>query len=294
MDVLVQTLILGVMIGGVYALMGVGLNLIFGVMRVANFAHGVFYMLGGYAAYFITVASGVPLPLAMLGAMLVGGAVGYFVNAVLLRPVYRKRMDRPGEFTLIVTFALGLIGVSAATAFLSASYRRFPGMWPDTLSLGGVVHFSGDRLVAFLAAVLLVGGLLWLVRFTDLGRAWRALTQNRTGAQVVGVDVFRLANLAFATSGALAAAAGAVLVPLYLAYPSMGDPVVVKSFVIVVLGGLGSIGGSLAGGFLLGLAEALGSVYISSGYTDAYGFVIMLLVLLFLPRGLFGTQQREV
>lgn len=294
MQGILQTLILGTAIGGVYALMGVGLNLIFGVMRVANFAHGAFYMAGGYAAYFVTRATGAPMPVAVLGAMIAGAAFGYLVNALLLWPVYRSRIERPSEFTLIVTFALSLMATSAATVFLSPNYRKFDGMWPDTLTLFGLVSLSGDRLVAFAAALVLLGALLWLVYFTDLGRGWRALTQNRMGADVVGVDTFRLANYAFATSGALAAAAGAVLVPLYLAYPTMGETVIVKSFVIVVLGGLGSIAGSLAGGFILGWAEAFGSVYIGSGYTDIYGLAIMLLVLFFQPRGLFGSLEREV
>ncbi len=294
MQTAVQTLILGTAIGGVYALMGVGLNLIFGVMRVANFAHGALYMIGGYAAYYLTLATGAPMPVAVIGAMVVGGCVGYFVNAILLRPVYRSRLERPSEFTLIVTFALSLMATSAAAVFLTPNYRKFEGMWPDTITLFGFVSMSGDRAVAFVTALILLCALLWLVHFTDLGRGWRALTQNRMGADIVGVDVFRLANLAFATSGALAAAAGAVLVPLYLAYPTMGESVIVKSFVIVVLGGLGSIAGSLVGGFLLGWAEALGSVYIGSGYTDIYGLVIMLVVLLFLPRGLFGISEREV
>jgi len=293
MGLFLQTLLLGTTIGGLYALMGVGLNLIFGVMRVANFAHGVLYMVGGYAAYYLIMAAGVPLPVAVIGAMLAGGAVGYVINAVFLRPVYRSSIERPSEFTLIITFALSLMGTSAATVFLTPNYHRFVGLWPRTLQVLGL-HLAGDRIVAFAVALLLIAALLWLVHFTDLGRGWRALTQNRTGAEIVGVDVFRLANLAFATSGALAAAAGAVLVPLYLAYPTMGDSVVVKSFVVVVLGGLGSIVGSLIGGFVLGWAEAIGSVYLSSGFTDIYGFAIMLLVLLFMPRGLFGIIQREL
>jgi branched-chain amino acid transport system permease protein len=226
--------------------------------------------------------------------MFAGAGAGFLINAVFLRPVYRQRLDRPSEFTLIVTFALGLVGSAAATAIFSANYRHFQGISSQSIDLAGIVSMSGDRLFACAVAILLIGGLLWLVNFTDVGRGWRALTQNRMGAEVVGVDVFRLSNLAFATSGALAAAAGAILVPLYLAYPTMGESVVVKSFVIVVLGGLGSIIGSLVGGLLLGLAEALGSVYISSGFTDLYGLAIMLLVLLFMPRGLFGVVQREL
>ena len=288
-----QTLVLGVMIGGVYALMAVGLNLIFGVMRIANFAHGVLYMAGGYAGFYASHALGTPFFVSVLLAMVAGAALGFAINAVLLRAVYRRRLERPSEFTLIVTFAVSLMGSSAATALFSPDYRRFSGPFPGILQLGPI-HLAGDRVTAFATALLLCAALLWIVARTDVGRGWRALTQNTVGAAVVGIDVFRLANLAFATSGALAAAAGAVLVPLYLAYPTMGDAAVVKSFVIVVLGGLGSVAGSLVGGVILGVAEALGSVYLGSGFADVYGFAIMLLVLLFMPEGLFGAREREL
>lgn len=294
MHLFVQTLALGIAIGGLYALMGVGLNLIFGVMRVANFAHGALYMAGGYAAYWAISLLRVPMLIGILSAALVGGVVGYLINAVLLRPIYRTRMDRPSEFTLIVTFAFSLIASAAATAVFHPDYRRFVGLWPTTIDVGGWIRMSGDRIVAFAAAMILIGVLLWLVYYTDLGRGWRALTQNRTGAQVVGVDVYRLANLAFGVAGLLAAAAGGLLVPLYLAYPNMGDSVVVKSFVIVVLGGLGSIGGSMLGGFVLALSEALGSTYLSPAYTDIYGLALMIAILLLRPQGLFGRAVRAI
>jgi branched-chain amino acid transport system permease protein len=295
MHAFVQLLVLGTAIGGVYALMGVGLNLIFGVMRVANLAHGALYMLGGYAGFFAVSETGLPLPVGILAALLVGGAAGWLTNAVLLRPVYRtRRLERPSEFTLIVTFALSLAASSGATIFFSTDFRRVPGLWPVDLNFGGWALINGDRLVAFGVAVLLVALLMWVVHFTDIGRGWRALTQNPLGAEVVGIDTFRLANLAFAASGALAAAGGAVLVPVYLAYPTMGSSVIVKSFVVVVLGGLGSIGGSLVGGFLLAWAEAFGAVYIDPAYTEIYGLGIMLLVLLVMPNGLFGRAARAV
>jgi branched-chain amino acid transport system permease protein len=290
----VQVFVLGTAIGGLYALMGVGLNLIFGVMRVANMAHGAFYLIGGYAAYFVAARAHLPLPLAMLAALGISAAAGWTMNATLLRPLYRRRVDRPSEFVLIVTFALSLVVSSGATVLFSTDYQRISGFWPVDLNLGGWVLISGDRLVAFGFAVVLIALLLWLVRFSDVGRGWRALTQNRKGAEIVGIDVFRLSNLAFATAGALAGAAGAILVPVYLAYPTMGSSALVKSFVVVVLGGLGSITGSLVAGFILAWAEAFGSVYLDPAYSDLYGFAIMIAVLLVLPNGLFGRMGRVV
>lgn len=290
----VQILVLGTTIGGLYALMGVGLNLIFGVMRVANLAHGAFYTVGGYAALVGATMIGLPLPLAVLFAILTSGLAGYLLNATVLRVLYKRRVERPSEFVLIVTFALGLAVSAAATIVFSSDYQRIPGFWPANLDLNGWVLIAGDRVVAFAFAVGLIGALLWVVRFTDIGRGWRALTQNPAGAEVVGIDVFRLSNLAFATSGALAGAAGAILVPVYLAYPTMGSVVLVKSFVVVVLGGLGSIGGSLIAGFLLAWAEVFGSIYLSPAYSELYGFTIMILVLLIRPSGLFGRMGRAV
>jgi len=289
-----QVFVLGTAIGGLYALMGVGLNLIFGVMRVANLAHGALYMVGGYAAYFAATRAHLPLALAMAVAVLASGAAGYALNATVLRPLYRQRLERPSEFVLIVTFALSLVASSAATVLFSSDYQKINGFWPVDLDLGGWAMISGDRVVAFAFALVLIAGLIWLVYFTDTGRGWRALAQSRSGAEIVGIDVFRLSNLAFATSGALAGAAGAILVPLYLAYPTMGSSALVKSFVVVILGGLGSIAGSLIAGFLLAWAEVFGSIYIDPAYSDLYGFSIMILVLLLRPNGLFGKLGRMV
>lgn len=287
----VQILALGTAIGGLYTLMGVGLNLIFGVMRVANMAHGSLYLIGGYVAYLAAGRAHLPLPLAILAAVLVAGGAGYALSATLLRPAQGGRIERPSEFVLIVTFALSLVVSSGATLAFSSDYQRIDGFWPVNLNLGGWVLISGDRLVASGFALALIAGLLWLVRFSDIGRGWRALTQSPAGAEIVGIDVRRLSNLAFAASGALAGAAGAILVPVYLAYPSMGSSALVKSFVVVVLGGLGSITGSLVAGLVLAWAEVFGSIYLDAAYSDLYGFAIMIAVLLLRPHGLFGKMS---
>lgn len=291
METLLQALSLGIAIGGTYALMGVGLNLIFGVMRIANFAHGALYMIGGYAAFYAFTGTGLPIAVAMLLAIAVGGASGYLVNAVFLRQLYKTRVERPIDFAFIVTFALSMFLGSAAIATVGSGYKRLPGLWNENVHLFSSVQMSGNRIVAFVGALALIGLLLWVVKRTDIGRGWRALTQSLTGAEVVGLDVFRLANLAFATSGMLAAAAGSLLVPIYLAYPGMGSWVLSKSLIIVVIGGLGSIGGGLVGGFALALAEVFGAVYIDPNFTEVYGFAAMLLILLLRPQGLFGSRM---
>lgn len=294
MHLVVQTLVLGLLIGGIYALLAVGLSLIFGVMRVVNFAHGAIYMLGGFGAYYASESVGLPFVVGLLAALAVGAAVGSLIDALLLRPVHSVRVDRPGEYTLIVTFALTLLLTASAIALFGAEFRGVSGFWNRNLRLGDWINVSGDRVVAFGIAVLLTALLFWVVYRTDVGRGWRAMTQSRTGARVVGIDIVRLSNLAWATAGALAATAGALLAPLYSVYPGSGNLALVKGFVVVVIGGLGSVGGSLVAGLLLGLVEAFGSTYIESAYRDAYGFALMIAILLFWPQGLFGRQVRAL
>lgn len=294
MALLLQTLTLGILQGGLYALIAMGLSLIFGVLRAVNFAHGEMAMIGAYAAYFAVAALGLPLPLGIAAAGMAGGALGYLTNRFVLSPIYRRRMDNRDEFVVIATFLLSQFLIAAATLGFGTSYRRVPGFWNHNLRLFNVIFLSGNRLCAFAAAMLVVGILFYVVHRTDVGRAWRALTQNSLGAASVGIDVRRYADLAFATAGALTGIAAALMAPLGVVFPGLGVVVVVKAFVVVIVGGLGSIPGALVAGLLLGLVESLGSVYVSSSYTEAYGSLLMIAVLLLRPTGLFGIAQRRV
>ncbi len=294
MALLLQTLTLGILQGGLYALMAMGLSLIFGVLRAVNFAHGEMAMFGAYAAYFAVAGLGAPLPLAILAAGLAGGVIGFATNRFILAPIYTRRMDNRDQFVVITTFMLSQFLIAVATLAFGTAYRHVPGFWNHNLRLFDVIFISGNRLSAFAAAMLVVAALFYLVHRTDLGRAWRALTQNPLGAASVGIDVRRYADLAFATAGALTGIAATLMAPLGVVYPGLGVVVVVKAFVVVIVGGLGSIPGALVAGLLLGLVEALGSVYVSSSYTEAYGSLLMIAVLLFRPAGLFGLVQRRV
>jgi branched-chain amino acid transport system permease protein len=294
MHLLVQALVIGVLIGGIYALLAAGLSLIFGVVRVANFAHGAIFMIGGYIAYYVRVRGSSPMIVAVLAAFVGSGILGYLVYMVFLWPVHRKKVDRPEEFVLITTFALTLfLGASALLLFGPNDYFM-KGFWTKNLSLGSWVHVSGDTVVAFAAAALFAGVLWLVISRTALGRGWRALTENRLGAEVVGVNATALSALAFGISGGLAGTAGALLAPVFLVDPSVGQVALIKSFVIVMIGGLGSIEGALLGGLCLGLAEALGTIYVSSTYRDAYGFLVLIAVLLVRPQGFFGTKVRTI
>jgi branched-chain amino acid transport system permease protein len=293
-QLLAQALLLGLLQGGLYALLAVGLSLVFGILRVVNFAHGEFAMLGSFAAVFATAMLGLPVWLGLVFAAAAGALVALATNIVVLRPIYLSRMQQKGEYTIIATFMLSQFMIAAATVLFGTTYRRLPGLWDQNLNLFDFFYLSGNRLVAFAAAVVLIAGLFWIVYRTDLGRAWRALTQSPLGASVVGIDVHRQANYAFLVSGALAGIAAALLAPLMFVFPSSGTVALVKAFIVVIIGGMGSIGGALVAGLLLGMVEVLGTIYIASGYTDAYGFALMIAVLLLRPAGLFGKTGRAV
>jgi branched-chain amino acid transport system permease protein len=290
----VQTLTLGLLQGGLYALSALGLALVFGVLRAVNFAHGELAMLGAYGAFFAIALTGAPLPVAIAAAGVAGGVAGYLMNRVVLAPIYNRRMANRDEFVVIGTFMLSQVLIAAATIGFGTTYRRIPGFWNENLRLFGMISLSGNRVAAFAAAMLIIAALFYVVRRTDLGRAWRALTQSPLGAASVGIDVRRYADYAFAVSGALAGTAAALIAPLSIVFPGIGAVVCVKAFVVVIIGGLGSIPGAFVAGLLLGLVEAFGSVYLSSSYTEAYGSLLMILVLLLRPAGLFGTVQRRV
>jgi branched-chain amino acid transport system permease protein len=290
----VQSLILGLLQGGLYALLAVGLALVFGILRVVNFAHGEFAMLGSFAAVFAVSSLGMPVWIGLIAAATAGALIALVTNIVVLRPIYLSRMRQKGEYTIIATFMLSQFLIAAATVLFGTTYRNLPGLWESNLNFFDYIYLSGNRLVAFGAAILLIGTLFWIVYRTDVGRAWRALTQSPLGASVVGIDVHRYANYAFLVAGALAGLAAALLAPLMFVFPSSGVVALVKAFIVVIIGGMGSIGGALAAGLLLGIVEVMGTIYVASGYTDAYGFALMIAVLLLRPAGLFGKVGRAV
>ncbi|BCG97822.1 branched-chain amino acid ABC transporter permease [Mesorhizobium sp. 131-2-1] len=293
-QLLVQSLLLGLLQGGLYALLAVGLSLVFGILRVVNFAHGEFAMLGSFAAVLAVTTLGLPAWTGLIAAALVGATVAYATNIMVLKPIYLSRMRQKGEYTIIATFMLSQFLIATATLVLGTTYRKLPGLWDQNLAIFEYIYLSGNRIVAFVAALILVAVLFFIVYRTDTGRAWRALTQNPLGASVVGINVNRYANYAFMLSGAFAGVAAALLAPLMFVFPSSGVVALVKAFIVVIIGGMGSIGGTLLAGLLLGVVEVMCTIYIATGYTDAYGFALMIAVLLFRPAGLFGRAGRAV
>jgi branched-chain amino acid transport system permease protein len=285
---LLQHLVNGLVLGGTYALLGIGLTLIFGLMSVVNFAHGEFYTLGAYAAFAALALAGLPFFVALVAAIAVGALVGAICERVLLRPLRGHSID---------TIMLVMIGVSIAMQngellVWGGVARAIPHPFPTAPLTLGPLNIAPLRLFVVATAAALIAASYLLIQRTRLGMAMRATFQDRDTAALMGVPIGRIYTITFAFGSALAAAAGALLGPIFLAYPSMGDLASLKAFSVVILGGLGNLVGATLGGLLLGIAEEFGAGYVSSGYRDAVGFVAIILVLLFRPAGLFARAER--
>jgi len=293
-ELLTQYVLAGVVIGVIYSLMALGITFIYSIMKMINWAMGEFYMVGSYVQYMLLATLLGPerwylaLPLAMASAFVLGVAT----QRLLLRPMYVGGIERRDEYATVITIALMLlfrnlaIVLGGPNQYAPKDYAR-----PTTL---GPLPISGNRFVALVGTLVLLTLFYLLLKKTWIGRAFRGAAQNRVAIQTAGIDVLRLDMLAFGVGVALAAAAGALLAPDFLVYPENGSISTFKGFEIIVIGGLGSILGSLVGGVLLGVIEALGSVFLSPAYKDLYGFVLLITLLVVRPTGLFGERERTV
>lgn len=286
----------GLIMGVIYALMALGLTLIFSILRIINFAHGEFYMLGGYASYFIlSTFTGLHPLLAIPLAGLVVALIGLGFELGFLRVVHQDRIERPAEYALLVTFGMSFFLMNLALAVFGPYPYRSPSFFQGTVRLG-FVQVSADRLTAGVLSLLLVAMLLVVINKTWVGKALRAVSQDKQAAAVVGINPLRMNTIAFALGIGLAAVAGAVLVPTFFVTPDVGAVPSIRSYIIIVLGGMGSIPGSILGGILIGLVESLGAGYFPDPsraltYKTAFGLIIFVLVLLFRPTGLFGRKE---
>jgi branched-chain amino acid transport system permease protein len=286
-----QNLSNGVLIGGVYALIGVGLTLVFGVMKIINFAHGDFVVLGMYCAVLLNALLGWDPYLSLLVAM----PLGFMVGAVLQRVVLSRLMEAPPESSLLVTLGLALVIGNILLLTFGAEPKSVNVSYASSTVSLGEVSFSLILLLAGLATMVVIVGLYTVLNHTELGRAIRATADNRLGAELVGINTRRIEAVVFGIGMSLAVTAGVVLVPLLFATPTFSGAIfTLKAFVVTVLGGLGNIGAAIAGGLLLGVVEVMGASYLTSDYRDAYGLLVFLLILLLRPEGLFGKTVKRV
>jgi branched-chain amino acid transport system permease protein len=288
MDQLLQHLVNAIVLGGTYALLGIGLTLIFGIMRVVNFTHGELYAFGAYAVYWLVATGGVnfflAIPISIAAGLLLGAAVEY----VLLRPMRGADIDT----TMLVMIGAWIVMQNSEMIVWGGVAKSIATPFPESPLVVGPVSVSWLRLFALGFALLLIAGTYVLINRTRLGRAMRATFQDSDTAALMGVNIRAIHTATFAIGSGLAAAAGALLGPVFLVEPTMGDLASLKAFAIVILGGLGNVTGATIGGFVLALVEEMGAGYVSSGYRDAMGFAIIIVVLLIKPTGLFARAER--
>lgn len=276
------------MLGGTYALLGIGLTLIFGIMRIVNFTHGELYAFGAYMMYMLVMLLEVNFFVALVLAVVLGVVLGGLIEFTLLRRLRGADIDT----TMLVMIGAWIALQNAEQLLWTGVAKSIDNPFPVAPLVIGSVSVAWNRVFVFVVVIALIAATYALVNRTKLGKAMRATFQDRDTAALMGIQIGTINTATFALGSGLAAAAGALLGPVFVAYPSMGDLAAAKAFAIVILGGLGNIAGATIGGFILAFVEELGAGYISSGYRDAMGFLIIILVLIFKPTGLFARKER--
>jgi branched-chain amino acid transport system permease protein len=279
---LLQSAIIGVSIGSIYILMALGLTLMFGMMHIINFAHGAIYMLGAFVIYYVFFQWGAPYFAAFVVAMVLLGAFGYLVERSVYRPI--KGGIEP---TLVALLALTTFLQAAGYPVFGQLDKHVPPVFRGTRDVFGVM-ISVERLMVIPVAGVLVIALYLFINRTRLGAAMRAIEQDKEAASLQGVNVDMVNGLAFAIGFALAAAAGALMAPIFKLDPMMGEQPLLKAFIIIILGGLGSIPGAILGGLMLGLIDSIVATALGAEPAFLLSFVFIILLLLFKPTGLFG------
>jgi branched-chain amino acid transport system permease protein len=280
----VEILIYGAVTSAIYAMLAVGFTLIFGVARVLNLAHGSFYALGAYGTYVLTSIVGLPLWLAALLAIAGVSLFGVVIEKVLVRPLRYSQLG-----VLMITLAVSLVVEQALFLIFGSEYRNVPAFIDTKVSIGGV-DVAGQRLLTLVVAVVAIGALYLFIQRTRLGSAILAISQDAEAAKYMGIPSDRIFSLVMAISAALAALAGVLAGPFLSVQPSMHLLPIVKAFAIVIVGGLGSIPGSILAALMLGYAETLVAYLISTSWTEIVSVLATLLTLVLRPAGIFGKR----
>ena len=285
MEVLIQTLVAGILIGGIYALVGLGMTLIMGVMRVINLAHGQLMMVAMYITYTLFQFFHVDPYFSLLVTMPALFLLGAMIQKYLLNPLLKVESILP-QNQVLMTVGVAMVLTEVMRFIFHSNYKSVKTSYSAASLYVGGISINVAMFIAFGIALLLTVGLFFFLLKTDTGRSVRATAQNKDAALLMGINAEWITYLTFGIGAALAAGAGTLLLPIFYLFPDVGGPFTLKAFVITVLGGMGSTVGAIVGGVVLGIAESLGATYISMALKDAVAMVIFLLVLIFMPGGL--------
>jgi len=287
LTVILQSFISGLLMGGVYALAAAGLTLIFGVMKIINFAHGALMMLGMYISYWLFVLLGIDPYLSILLSMPALFLIGILLQRFLINFI----LDAPEHNQLLLTLGIALVLENLVLIIWSPDIRTLNVSYVvKTFSLGSV-KISFTRLIASIFSLIMIGSLYLFLKKTDVGKAIRAISVERDGAELLGMNVKKLYYISFGLGAACVGGAGSIITPFYYISPHVGGAFLITAFVVVILGGMGSIGGALVGGLIIALGESLGALIMPGSLKLVVTFVIFIGVLLLKPAGIFGSNH---
>jgi branched-chain amino acid transport system permease protein len=286
MATVAQLLVSGIMLGGIYAIMSIGLTLIFGVLKIVNFAHGEFLMLAMYLAWAAVSLTGANAYVAIVFVIPLMFAFGLLVYWAIVRPA----VDKPHLIVVFATMGLSIAMQNLALVLMTADLRDVPPLFSGTPIEIGPLYLRFELVIGFLISLIVTAALMLFIKRSYLGKAIRATVQDRDAAMLMGINVPRLFLLTFAGGSALVGLAGCIMIPLYSTFPSVGLNFVLIAYVVVVLGGMGSVEGALFGGFCIGIVQSLSGYYVAPAYGQMFYFLIFLLVMVLRPDGLLGQR----
>jgi branched-chain amino acid transport system permease protein len=287
-SIVIQVILGGVMLGGIYSLVSVGLTIIFGVVKIVNFAHGDFLMIGMFLTFGLWFYLGHLDPLISLFIVV---PVVFLFGTLIYRFFFRRVVNENDEAKILLTVGLSLVLQNLTLLILSANYRSVKTSYSDMYIRISEVILGYPRLIAFSAAILISGALWYFLTSTDMGKAMRAAAQDGDVAQLMGINTDRIYKMAVGLAAAVTAACGVVIMPYFYVYPGVGNQFTLMSFAVVIMGGLGSVRGAFFCGMILGISESLGVLFISADSGVMVAFIILVLVLIFRPEGLLAKGR---
>src|SRR5512136_314283 len=276
----------GIVIGVINAISAIGVSLIVGIMKVVNFAHGEMYIFAGYFSYHLSTSLGLPPVLSLIVAVGFVFLFGLLMERTLIRPTYGDDM-----YSLIITFVLSIVLQNLALLIFGPYPNKPPSLVSGATNLFGLFFYGNQRLASFFISIGILVSIFYLLKKTWFGKSIRAISQDREMSSLMGVDHVRMNMFSFGLGAALAGAAGVILAPVFPVTPTGSSSISLTAFVVVVLGGMGSLKGCVIGGLILGIIENLGAAYVSTMYRHIFGFIILILVLVFRPWGLYGQKS---